>query len=116
MVARAVDALAINNAIKGQLDNVPEEISTLSPLKLSASGNDPAQAYACSTMAQAAYRTFLINLKNTLPNTRIYAMDPDTNVLLATNSTLAQVSIGQVWTFDNVLTDLGLKVIQLVGI
>jgi hypothetical protein len=114
VIIRAADAAAINAAIVSQFNNDANENHTFEAVQLSTTGNLPVQAYAASTAAKPGYKDALLNLKNAKPNSRIYVLDADTDILVATNSVPAQANIGQVWTFENVLSDLSLKLIQPV--
>lgn len=111
VVVRAVDAASINSQIVSQFNNDNNESHTFETVKLSTTGIAPVQAYACSTAAKPGYKSFLQNLVSSFPQTKVYAMDADNELLVATNSTTAQGSIGQPWKFSNVLNDLGLLVI-----
>ncbi len=128
-VVRAADATTANrNTIAqtyvdhGGMETLNNELRMFtSPVKLSTTGNLPAQAYAFNTPAKTAMRSDFKGLLDTLTNARyVVVANKPTNGFRDGEFVLTNVPgltpSGQIITWDNVLTylfnEFGLRVIQ----
>lgn len=109
---RAVDATAENkNALadiyvnNGGMETRANELKMfLNPVKLSTTGNLPAQAFGFSTPAKTAMRDAFKALLDSLTNARYAVVAHDTGILTRCN--MAGLTLGQVVTWESALASL----------
>ena len=106
---------AANEFIVSQIFNgKEEERDTFPAANLSTTGAAPGTHAAASLPLFPALRQRLQDREGSLPvGVRVYVVNAETGNLARTNSATAQASVGQVWSFEASLADLGLQRIQV---
>ena len=106
------------NALAVQLTgNDADALTFTVPLNASGLSTDQASYYVSSPLMEESYwQAILTNLYPQVAGAVYYLMDRATMTLLATSSPTAAASIGQPWTWQQTLADLGLKTIAPSGV
>jgi hypothetical protein len=106
---------AANTAVRA-ITGKDVDLATFNIVRLSPDGQEPASWVAASTLAKPSMRASYEAIKDAAPGTRFVLYDAATMKLLKSNVAAIQAHVGEIWSWEQTLAAVGLRVIRPVEV